>query len=83
VVNGNWEVLVRASRTAQALRPKRAKFKERGYKRSPPLVAVRSYGKGRVALFASHATWWCLNPYHMLWGEGFFLNEGDGKEAPP
>ncbi len=79
VVDKNWKVVVRASKTAKALRPKRTKFKEPGYKNSPPLVAARSYGKGRVVLFASHSSWWCLNPYHMLWGEGFFLREGDGR----
>jgi len=76
----NWRIAVRGSPTSYSRRlgENHAASGQPTYAESPPLVAHRTYGKGRIVLFSSHSSWYTLNPYHYMWDEGFFLREGDG-----
>ena len=49
-------------------------------KSRPPIVAAaRAVGPGRLAVLASHSSFWVLNPYHDYWDGGAILEEADGK----
>ena len=49
-------------------------------KTRPPIVgAAREVGAGRLAVLASHSSFWVLNPYHEFWDNGAILEEADGK----
>lgn len=46
----------------------------------PPIIAAcRDAGPGRLAVFASHSSFWVLNPFHEFWDNGVILREGDGR----
>ncbi len=46
----------------------------------PPVVAAcRDVGPGRLAVFASHSSFWVLNPFHEFWDNGAILREDDGR----
>ena len=80
-VDDHWQVIVRGSPTSYSRRlgEDATAQDQPTYSQSPPLAACRQYGKGRIVLFASHSSWYTLDPYHYMWDEGFFLREGDAK----
>jgi len=80
-VDANWTIAIRAGLTARSRRlAEDARSSEQPiYAQSPPLAACRSWGTGRVVLFSSHSSWYTLNPYHVMWDGGFFLNRGDAR----
>lgn len=80
-VDNNWTILVRGSSTAKSLvgfpyDPDAQKLPI--IPSSPPFVACRQWGNGRVVIFASHPTFWIQAPYHRLWGYGFVYEQGEG-----
>ena len=77
----HWQVIVRGSPTSYSRRLGEdvTALDQPTYSQSPPLAAYRQYGKGRIVLFASHSSWYTLDPYHYMWDEGFFLREGHAK----
>jgi len=77
----NWRVVVRGSATSRSVPLGEDRTAASGLKHAeaPPLVAYRTYGKGRMVIFSSHSSWYTLNPYHFMWDEGFFLREGDAR----
>lgn len=73
VADESWTVVLRASPSASA-----HDSGGRGYDSSPPLLACREVGPGRLAVFSTHSSPFTLNPYHFMWDSGRFLNDGDG-----
>jgi len=66
----NWQVIINAPQTAHT---------SQTYKQSPPLVAVSESGKGRIALFTGHSSFYVLNGYHRTYEYGWMFNSGDGN----
>lgn len=75
--DNSWEVLVRGMPTATT----HALFddKPRGvqpatYRESPPLVAIKAAGKGRIALWPTLTTCTFTDGYHPIWDSGLILS---------
>ena len=68
-VGPQWRVLVRGSQTASTAET---------YKSAPPLLAVRSYGKGKVAVMACHSSFYVNNGYNRAYDNGWCFNHGNG-----
>jgi len=73
----NWKIVVRGSETAKSKLASEVTGFEKTYDSQPPLVAYREYSKGRMVVFSTHSSWFTLNPYHFMWDDGFFLENGD------
>ena len=69
-----WSVIVRGETSAYSINPR---MKTKSYISAPPIVAVRSYGKGRVVLFPSHSTFWVHAVNHRIW-ENIVHGRGNG-----
>ena len=65
---GDWEVLITGERSAGFSRTGRE---------SPPLMAVRDWGKGRVAVLADHSSHYWNDGYHLFYDNGWLLENGD------
>jgi len=68
-----WTVLLRGEKTAAT--------SEGTYKSEPPLLAVRSFGKGRMAALPMHTTYFLNAGYHRVW-ESIALGEGPATDMP-
>lgn len=85
-VDDNWRILARASETASSFhRAKAGKLnpEEPGtFKSSPPFLAVREFGKGRVVLFPVEAPLYWEETHHPFWSDGQLMEgEATGKPA--
>ena len=69
-----WNVPIRGNKTARSSGEKGARGT---YAAEPPIFACRSYGKGRMALFAVHPSFWLTDPYHTFWNE-LCISRGKG-----
>ena len=81
-VDSNWEIIVRLEKSAYAeAKPLEGALPvekpEIVYEKEPPVVAARSFGKGRIVVFSTNSTYWILNGYHPKWG-GKCFEVGDG-----
>lgn len=65
----DWTLLMRGSNTASTAKT---------WRNNPPLLAVRGYGKGRVAVFLGHSSYYVNNGYHLAYENGFCFEQGDG-----
>ncbi len=75
-----WRVLVRGNATAFSGGDggeNAPVTKPVSYRSEPPLVAIRTFGEGRVFLFPQPARVWFHSAYHRELG-GFVYREGDG-----
>lgn len=82
-VTPDWQVLVSGMDTAKSLRTaktgKEVPDTPGTYASSPPLVAVRQYGKGRICVWPIASTCVWQDGYHVRWGEGLTMSgEADG-----
>ncbi len=72
-----WTVVVRGMKTAKSLRTIKGSHPPPpapgSYASSPPLLAVRAYGAGRVAVWPINATCVWQDGYHVLWGRGLTM----------
>ncbi len=72
-VSRRWRVLVRGEATARSVRgrsggaPSRVVDDGGSYRRSPPLLAVRQAGRGRLALWPTASTCLWQDGYHRQW----------------
>jgi len=64
-----WKVIVRGSETMKTANV---------HPSSPPVMAVREYGKGRVALVMGHSSFLVNNGYHLAYDNGWCWEHGDG-----
>ncbi|MDY6913449.1 MAG: hypothetical protein SVT52_03195, partial [Planctomycetota bacterium] len=64
-----WKVIITGSETAETAKT---------YRTKPLLLVVRTYGKGRVALFMGHSSFYVNNGYHLAYEIGWCLEKGDG-----
>ena len=86
----DWTVLLRGKATTRSMKTvKGAKPPPPTpgtYASEPPLLAVRDYGKGRVAVWPVNSTIIWQDGYHMLWGRGLVMDgessgmRGDGAK---
>ena len=65
--SSSWKVILKGMESAFS----------KTYTSAPPLLAVKQYGEGRIAVFTSNAIYWVSDGYHPGFG-GFVLEEGDG-----
>jgi len=81
-VGKDWTVLLRGMKTAKSLKTikggKPPPPVPGAYESEPPLLAVRDYGKGRIAVWPLNATCVWQDGYHTLWGRGLTM---EGKRA--
>lgn len=72
-----WTVLLRGMKTAKSLKTvkggKPPPPAPGTYSSEPPLLAVRGFGKGRVAVWPLNATCVWQDGYHTLWGKGLTM----------
>ena len=84
-VEDAWTVLLRGRKSAKSLATQKGKDKgapQPGrYGAAPPLLAVREYGLGRIAVWPIAATCIWQDSYHMFWGNGVLM-EGKIGGAP-
>lgn len=73
-----WKVLVRGGATSYTAPSDGIEEKGETIRSAPPLVAVREAGKGRMAYWAGHSSFWILRPFHPYWDEGRLIKNGDG-----
>ena len=74
-----WNILVRGMPSAYSCAlydSKEMEDKPAGYTNSPPLVAVKDTGKGRIVLWPTLGTTTFTDGYHYMWDDGIIL---DGK----
>ena len=79
-VGPKWSVLVRGATTAQSHRLKDGNFwkwEPGTYPSEPPIVAVRTFQNGRVALMGTTARYYIQVPFHRAFN-GFVYAQGDG-----
>jgi len=68
-LNSSWKILIKGEGTASFANT---------YKKYPPILAVRKYGKGRIALFMGHSSFYVNNGYHRAYEYGWCFEMGDG-----
>ena len=69
--SADWKILISAMKTAKSMELKKAAVPPPPvpgvYKESAPLLAVREYGKGRIAVFPVAATIFWHDAEHVFW----------------
>ncbi len=70
----DWEVLIRGEKSARTTGGT--------YPSEPPLLAVRSFGKGRVAVLPMHTTYFFNAGFHRIW-ERITMGDGDATTEVP
>ena len=82
-VSKDWTVLVKGMTSARSLHTvkggKPPAPTPGTYASEPPLLAVRDYGKGRVAVWPLNATCVWQDGYHVLWGRGLTMEGKTGN----
>lgn len=83
ILDSSWTVLAKAMPTAFSYRSTSgtgfgAAGEHKTISASPPILAARSYGQGRAALFPSHSTFTLQSGRHTIWQE-IVLSRGDGR----
>ncbi len=76
-----WNVLIRGEKTCASYQfnALRGGNKVVGtHPTEPPLLAVRSLGKGEIAVFSTSSGYFIWDAMHWANGSGFVLKEGDG-----
>ncbi len=63
-----WQVMVRGAKSAVTA----------SGQHSPPLLAVRHYGAGRIAVMACHSSFYVNNGYNRAYDNGWCFNHGNG-----
>ena len=77
-VGPEWAVVISGKATAHSTRRKKGSLLQPAtpgtYKTKPPLMAVRQFGRGRIAVLpiASSCIW--HDGYHALWGDGLVMD---------
>ncbi len=84
-VDKNWQILAYGSPTARTYHRKKGGVMhepEKGsYQSSPPFLAVRDYGKGRIALMPVASTLYWHDTHHIFWASGAYA-DGEEKGHP-
>lgn len=74
----DWAILVRGRATTKSLRTVKGgqppSPSPGTYDSEPPLLAVRDYGKGRIAVWPLNSTCIWQDGYHILWGRGLTMD---------
>ena len=77
-----WKVVVKGMETAHTRRALTAKSeledKVATYSSAPPMIAYRTYNKGRLVIFPVYSTFTVLSGNHPYW-DGIVMRKGDGK----
>lgn len=78
----DWTILVRGKATTKSLRTVKGGQPPPPslgtYASEPPLLAVRDYGKGRIAVWPINSSCIWQDGYHILWGRGLTM---DGENS--
>jgi len=74
-----WQVLIRGNDTACSLGWRADIRDRRSYSKAPPIVAVRDYGRGRVALLPTRSVTTLQSGYHFIF-EGICFKRGDFRQ---
>jgi len=80
--SADWQVLLYGKKTARSLATKKGGAPpppaKGTYESCPPFLAVREFGKGRIAVLPIAASCLWQDGFHILWGGGFVM-EGQSK----
>lgn len=77
-----WEILVRGEKSCAtySYRQLNRNIQELGtWKSAPPLLAVRTVGKGKLALFTTASGYYIYDAFHWSQADGFVLRDGQGN----
>ncbi len=78
----DWTILLRGKATTKSLRTVKGGQppppSPGTYGSEPPLLAVRDFGKGRIAVWPVNSTCIWQDGYHILWGRGLTM---DGESS--
>lgn len=84
-VDENWKILVKGMPSTKSWITKwdtRSFASEGSYKESPPLAAVREYGKGRIVIWPLHFGFTFVDGYHPLLEDGIVMDgDVEGKKS--
>jgi len=83
-VDENWKVLVRAAPSAYTCAlydSKPMEDRPATYSTSPPLLAVREVGGGRIVLWPTLATASIVDGYHYMWDDGLIMEGRVGRRS--
>ncbi len=76
--DSNWAILVRGMKSASSYERKKASTilprKPGSFSTEPPLIAVRSFGKGRVAVLPVVSSCFWQDGFHPFWNSGALMN---------
>ena len=84
--DANWQVLIKRMPTAATFLPMPAEMDMKAnsgpgtYRESPPLLAVRNYGKGRMAVWPTLTTFTLLDGYSMILEDGIVMDSQHGDK---
>jgi len=83
-VSPDWTILVRGAKTARTVHRKKGSvihpLSPGTYETVPPIMAVRDFGKGRIAVFPVASTCYWQDGYHVLWDGGLIMEGETGKK---
>ena len=84
-VDSNWQILASGSATARTYHRKKGGVMHdpvKGtYQSRPPFLAVRNFGKGRIALMPVASTLYWHDTHHIFWASGAYA-DGEEKGHP-
>ncbi len=76
--DANWTIPIRGAASASSLRnikrDKKLQTAAGSFSAAPPLLALREYGKGRIALFPIASTLIWNDSGHAIWGNGILMD---------
>ncbi len=78
-----WDVIVRGEKTCAGYKFNELRDGNRivgEYPSEPPLLAVRDFGKGKLAVFSTASGYFIWDALHWGNGSGFVLHEGNGMK---
>jgi uncharacterized membrane protein len=71
ILNKLWDIVIKGQSNASF---------SSIYKSSPPLLAIKKYGKGRIALFMGLSSFYINNGYARVYQYGWCFNKGNGMK---
>ncbi len=81
VTNSAWRVLARGMPSARSYRAAAGKVPaSETFRAAPPILASRTFGQGRIVVFASHSTFTLQSGYQTIW-QGIVMSRGADHRA--
>ena len=79
----DWTILIHGANTARTVHREKGSvihpLSPGTFPTAPPILAVRDFGKGRIAAFPVASTCYWQDGYHVLWGSGLIMDGETSK----